>query len=514
MKKTFALLSMIVFILSCSMNNEKAEAFYEKGNDFMKQNKPDSAAAYYKKAVDLNPKLIKAHEDYQKVSRYNLEMTAEIQEEYEAISKENPNDAVFQYLYGLLIEDNQEQLDFAEKVISIDPDFYGGYMLKAHAYKGISHDLEALVAYKKVIEKDPENIEAIGHCASTLSSKGEFKEANEYYKKAYKIDPKIFYYQTAVWRNIIQASDTDSITVQKYIAKADSVLEKNPDNTEILFQLYYFYRGNGKLEIAKELENRILKIDSTGIFAENSEIDKVFMERDPVKQVKLSQVFLNKFPKSRYNRYVFRIRFRHFLSQEKIAEDSLLAVFKVWTKFNPKSFNAYEKICSYYSNTKMDYEKTIRYAREGFKNVNKYWKGFLAEYEAWAYYQQEKYKEAFEKMVLADSLIKWTNYVVQYRMGAVHYKTGDYDNALKYLGKSLALKENEEASEMFKLVYKEKFGTNEGAEKFLREEILSFAAVDSPYAAPDFTLADLKDKEIKLSDFKGSVVLVHFWKPG
>ena len=106
-KKTLALLSLIVFLLGCSMNNEKAEAFYKKGNDFRKQYKPDSAVVYYKKAIKINPHHIKAHEAYQQIHRYELEMKAEIQDEYLAISKENPNDAIVKYLYGRLIEDVQ-----------------------------------------------------------------------------------------------------------------------------------------------------------------------------------------------------------------------------------------------------------------------------------------------------------------------------------------------------------------------------------------------------------------------
>ena len=117
-------------------------------------------------------------------------------------------------------------------------------------------------------------------------------------------------------------------------------------------------------------------------FEKEMDFEKIQMESDPAKKLRLCAEFLKKHPSSSYKKRIFYRKFRHFIEQAKVTEDSLIAAFKQFSALAPKEFDAYNRLCDYYLNEQKDYDKTIKYAKLGFENVNKYWKGFLAEYEA------------------------------------------------------------------------------------------------------------------------------------
>lgn len=164
------LLSILMFLIcACSDGRQEAEKLYRTAKQFERRSKMDSAAIYYEKALARYPAHLRANRDYQKVKSHYFNEGQALREKYRRLAKDHPNDVIYQYFYGNVMEDKQQKLQQAEKVINMDPTFYGGYELLGDANLALGYDLDALDAYRRILEIDSTQTDIFARCARAVS---------------------------------------------------------------------------------------------------------------------------------------------------------------------------------------------------------------------------------------------------------------------------------------------------------------------------------------------------------
>ncbi|HET8688823.1 MAG TPA: tetratricopeptide repeat protein, partial [Methanosarcina sp.] len=136
-------------------------------------------------------------------------------------SEEEP---VSEDMYVLSDSGDVGKQEVSDKVLAAELNEYGLDLLRSGKFN------EAIVAFEKAIEKDPENINLLNNKAQALETLGKYEEALELYEKAVKInsaDPDI-------WNNMAFSFSQ----VGKYneaIKAYEKALELRPDYPNALY---------------------------------------------------------------------------------------------------------------------------------------------------------------------------------------------------------------------------------------------------------------------------------------
>ena len=104
----------------------KAAELYEEGKRFVFDRKYEDAELKFKRALECYPDYTEVHRDLQDLwYKQNKYLTVEsIYKEYLA---KNPDKAVYNYLYGRTLNDNEEALKYYQKAIHLDTDYFWSY---------------------------------------------------------------------------------------------------------------------------------------------------------------------------------------------------------------------------------------------------------------------------------------------------------------------------------------------------------------------------------------------------
>jgi superkiller protein 3 len=123
-----------------------------------RQKKLDEAIACYKKAIDIDPKHVKAHS--------NLGAALSLQRKFD------------------------QAIDCFEKAIEIDPNHVSAHCNLGHALRDQNKPDEAILPYKKAIDFNPRCPSAHYGLGVALQAKGAIDEAIDAYRKAIELEPK------------------------------------------------------------------------------------------------------------------------------------------------------------------------------------------------------------------------------------------------------------------------------------------------------------------------------------
>ncbi len=188
--------------------------------------------------------------NYSSEKKYRITYS-ELLKKYHKLAIENPDSALYQYLYGLLLVDKNKKLRQFTRCLQIQPDNFWCLIGRGLLYVewGVTNfaekDLkkarklrpnrlepilglaalyvrrrrytEAEELYKKVLSKEPENIEALEGLADLYYLLGQRDKAIQYYKKVVSINPKKF----EAWKSL-----SELYKKQKNYAAMAEALEK------------------------------------------------------------------------------------------------------------------------------------------------------------------------------------------------------------------------------------------------------------------------------------------------
>ena len=506
---------ILIILAACSNKRELAEQHYQAGREFASNNRPDSALAEYKLAIAAFPKHIEVNTSYQNLLRYEFYREDDVFEEYKAKIEKHPKDPVYRYLYARLEDDPDKMKEEAEVIIEMDPAFYYGHHLLGMAYYRIGYDDDAIDAFQKAIEIDPMKVDALYYMAIIHNNNSEYDEAIDVYKKIIALDSTRVNYYVSIWRiEYSRAEDKETIK-ERILNDIDATIEKYPDNLSLLSSIRYLYRTLGETDLAKRTEERLMTLDETGQYAQMAAYNQIYQNRDNKARVQAAEEFLEKFPDASFRKYVYSALFRFVQEESDYKTEEIEAIGQRWINEYPDDASPYNSIAwNFYLKNPKFYEKAVEYAKKGAELAPRRMKGNNLDTYGWALVKTGRYAEAVDVMLEVDSLYTEPNWEVKYHVGAAYHGLGNMEKTIEYLVQSLALRENDEARDLFYEAYKKKHGSRKGANDFLYKEILAFSAVKEPFAAPDFTLTSLTGQEVTLSQHIGKVILANFWKPG
>ncbi len=514
----FSVALIIILLLACGgqKKKENAEEHYQAGIALMKVEKVDSALVEFQQAIKLDPNHTKAHLDYTRLMRWEKNLEDDVIAEYQEKVRKHPKNEIYHYILGTLFDSPEEIKTEAEKVIELNPDNYRGYTLLASAYRRDDDFDSAIKEYEKALVIDSTEASIYSGLAYAYSRIDSFDLSNALYKKVLKLDSTMEYVYNSIWRNIIQKKGKTPEVKEKISEEIVDLLQQKGETISLLNSAMWTYRDLGEMEKVKEIEEKILEIDTTGNWSQNILVNRLYQIRAPQERFKACEKFLEENPESKSKKFVFSIAARLIRDELKLGDEKAIEWGERWIQECPDDARAYNDLVWFiyqYHEDKLD--KALEYMKKAVEIARPYQKDYIMDTYGWVYFQKGMYEEALSTMEETMKLYKDNpSAEVIFHYGAALGKNDKIDEALENIALALSQEEVEEARRYFNEFYKEKFGSEEGVDDYLTKTILGKASVE-PYSVPPFKLTNLNGEEVSFSDYlnKSKVILVAFWKP-
>ncbi len=165
-----------------------ADAHNNLGNAYKALDRLDLALASYRRAFELKPEFALALNNIANVLpdfdqavlafKQALELDPKCVEAYYNLS-------VLLTQYGHF----QEAFDAAWMTVQLNPEFAPGYNALGSALGAMDRAQVKIAFYRKTLDHDPDNLDALCHIGATLESKRLYAEAARYYQRALALEP-------------------------------------------------------------------------------------------------------------------------------------------------------------------------------------------------------------------------------------------------------------------------------------------------------------------------------------
>lgn len=196
---------------------------------------------------------------------YEREQYNDAAEEFLAIIEQFGKDAGLYNNLGMCyyqVGSYEEATKAYNLALTLDPKMPEVYMNMADVYYAQDDMFEALTMLKTAIEIEPENVKPRYHFARLLIEDARYDEAVEELETILSIDEfdidsrydlaKLYY---------------DMGSYDKAVPEFKTVVDKYPDNPDILYHYALSLEGDGMLEEAEKVLDKIIKVHKTYILA-------------------------------------------------------------------------------------------------------------------------------------------------------------------------------------------------------------------------------------------------------
>jgi peroxiredoxin/tetratricopeptide (TPR) repeat protein len=494
----FVILSFLV-IIACNKRSdiEKANLYLAKGTEYLNRNNWRKAGSHFKKAIQLNPDHRLAHEKYQDVEYYYFERKDEVLKEYRELYAKHPQDAFFSYLLARLF-DSDEKTKLLQKAVSLDPTFVPAYReLLGPLVFGQKYE-EASKIFETALLQCPNSIDLLLMKAQYLLRKGEPQEAIKTYRyiiSGFRDSPEIAW----AYRDLADLVDDP----QEKTQLLENVLKYNVANRllDVYERLYGLYAQDDPLK-AEQLARKAVsvkppiedrRVPSSGYrFLFN-----YYSKRDPSKAIEIVQE-LTRSDVHDPDLYAY---IGNRLVRDNKEIPLAIKLLEISIRFNTPE-NAFG----------LKAFGRIRYSalRKNADAQEAYFRSSLG----WAYYKNTDYKNALKMLKSASGRADWAEAEIQYRLGQVYEKIQQWESASSAYTKSLAVQEDDKVRKAI-----EELGEKVTGLKILVpskkttdiDSLIAEAQLAVTKKAPDFTLRNMDNQNVSLSDYRGKVVLLDFW---
>jgi len=170
----------------------RAEKSYERAEKYLKDNNPDAAVIELRRALQLNPKLAKAHFALGAVELQRGANLVAFQEFY-AASLTDPDNRQAQIMVAELLaraHNFTQAKRQAESVLSRWPDDKTGTLLLAESEMGLQDYKRGQALVNEVLAAEPNNVRALQDLALLQLQQKNFPQAEATLRRAWQLDPK------------------------------------------------------------------------------------------------------------------------------------------------------------------------------------------------------------------------------------------------------------------------------------------------------------------------------------
>lgn len=289
----------------------------------------------------------------------------------------------------------------------------------------------------------------------------------------------------------------------------------------------------GNVDKYEELKKIILEKDPSGKFAQSIKFSEMRAVNISAKFQPLFDSFYKEFPNSSYLPQLIYLLSNLYLSENK--PDKALKFLQLHSEFLQPAH--YKSIAIRAARNSENLKVAELIAIEGLKAIkNKKRQPFhtIRDWEleikadkstilsqiAAIQYKLEKYVESLKNIEEAAKLTIFSDKNINEAYIFILYQTGDlnkaYENAFNILNSE---NYSDSLATLFSAIYEQKNGSNEGLNDILDAakknalekniEKLKTQLIDKP--APEFELKDIENKVVKLSDYKGKLLVLDFW---
>jgi tetratricopeptide (TPR) repeat protein len=253
------LLVMAAFILAassaCSRDPKvQAEKHYARAEKFIHQNNTDAAIIELRSAIQLNPKLAKAHFELA-----NLELQRGAPQiafgEYVATTRADQKHREAQIIVGEILAragNFPEAKGQAELILSNWPDEKVGALLLAESSFGLQDYKQARALVEEVLSSDPNNVRALCDLAFLELQEKKVAEGEATLRRAWQLDPKATSAVSSL-NNVFELSGD----LQNAEAVLKEALAQNPGNASFEMLLANFYMRHQRWADAEPLYRQI-----------------------------------------------------------------------------------------------------------------------------------------------------------------------------------------------------------------------------------------------------------------
>jgi len=483
----FLLLYFSLSFAQLKQDLSTAKKYYDEGEKLWEQNKLDEARQQFKKAIAADINFTPAHRSYIDLSlRMDEEFRFELQQEYKAYLKTQPNNPVIHYALGKIYKDDADKEGAFQKAIDLDPQYPWGYFGMAYIHIQKKETDKAIVCYEKAIELKPDEILFYSQLAGQLRR----KDPDRYNQVQDQILEK---FPTSFNAQLIQFQRANKITDEKErIAAFEAYWKSNPDGPNIsiaLGHIFNYYQKNDSESgetLAREVLSHPMPADekrshstaynflfTRAINSENSSqvgkiADEIFNSNNPDPSL------------------YFGIG-RQF-KQKKQFDDAEKFYLKAIEKITPE--NVYGTLAhgSFSDDRLKDY----------CQNVFNWYRSKLGE----LYLEMDRPRDALAQFDQVELKEPDANHFLY--LAKTYNQISDKEKAYEYFIETLSLASNLEARYLLKQVAND---LNKKEDPF---QIIWKKRLAGAQPAPAFTLPDLDRNQVSLSSFRGKVVLLNF----
>ena len=511
---------MVLLVVGCTNRTRLADEHFQKGRAFEKLGKPDSALVYYRLAVAVEPKHMKAAMAYQDLAIGSFGKEDEVWDRYETLARKHPGDPACQVLFTRLLENRDLKIEKALGIVERNPDFFWGQVLLGTAYQEyINRDYskEAMEAYEKASKIDSADIETYVQLADLSRRADDYSKREKYVRKAIALDSARIDLLPSLWESeYALASNKDSMKTI-LLGEMDGTLAKHGDNLRFLRSLLGILSVVDR-ERSERLQKEIVALDPKGQEAQRQVISSLYSEKNPKQGIKKAETFLNDYPESPYRPTVYALWFRFAQQIPGMGDEDVENFVAERVGQNKGSDALYASLYDYYSKKHPEaFELLKRSLQRQIEATSNRKKPAPLNNLGRLYLKQDRPDEALKALLLADSLSRKhqnPSSAVYGSLGEAYQRKGDLDKALDCYSQSIGLGDNDAVLDKFYSAYEKKFGSREDARKFINQKVLAASALKKPFPAPEFTLATVEGQKIQLADLRDKVVLIAIWNPG
>lgn len=183
----------LLLLSGCSRDPKvKAEKHYARAEKLLKENKPDAAIIELRSAIQLNPKMAKAHFELANIELQRGAPQIAFQE-YVATTRADSKHREAQIMVGEMLTragNFSEAKGQAQLILSNWPDEKVGTLLLAESSFGLQDYKEAQELVDEVLAADPNNTRALADLAYLQLQQRKVPEAEATFRRAWELNPK------------------------------------------------------------------------------------------------------------------------------------------------------------------------------------------------------------------------------------------------------------------------------------------------------------------------------------